>query len=112
MFKQKTPEGWKKPCAFFPALIKKDKYGNETLTYAAEPERELNVCWHTSDSKAEQAEYGGRVNEILEAVFFYEDEQVPEIKENDRFKVEGKLYKVIAAVSSLSFLSVTIERVR
>lgn len=112
MFKQHTPEGWKQVCAFYPVQMHTDRYGNETLRYADTPAHTMRVCWHMKGSKSEQADYGRRTEEQREAVFFYENGGLPEIKEEDRFMIDGAFYQVTAAVRSISFLHVTVERVR
>lgn len=87
--------------------IVEDQYGGEKYVYSPSDEV-VHVLWTPLSSEVEIAEYGERVNEMLQAVLY---DNVT-IKENDRVEVNGNMYNVVSLKPYPSYRLVIAERVK
>ena len=91
----------------YPKTIASDRYGNEKYTYT-EASETIEILWSPLSSESDVAEYGSRVNEMLQGVFF---DNAVAISENDRVEVKGTLYLVKSIKPYPTYRLVVIERV-
>lgn len=112
MFSRVTPKKWCLNSAYYPCEVKIDRYGNETFAYSETPSSEVNVSWQSLSVGNEQADYGGRSNEKLQAVFFNKEHESLEFKQNDVFVVRNVQYSVCSVEFLPSCRIVAVERVR
>lgn len=87
--------------------IKEDRYGKETYVYPKEPTFQIKVMWVPVSSEVAVAEYGERVNEMMQACLFDNSK----IVENDRVMIKGSLYNIISIKSYPSYRLLLAERV-
>lgn len=95
-------------CTVYPYIIVSDRYGNESYTYDENKSFTINVMWLPITSQVEIAEYGERINEMLQAVI-YTDET---IKEQDRVSIGDTFYTIISIKKFPSHRLLLAERVR
>lgn len=90
--------------------VQEGRYGNETYKYETEPSEILEgILWSPISSEVEVAEYGERVNEMLQGCVF--DDNIS-LKEKDRVKVGDNMYNVESIKPYPSYRLVIIERVK
>ncbi|MDE5781488.1 MAG: hypothetical protein K2I03_08430 [Lachnospiraceae bacterium] len=87
--------------------INEDRYGNETYDYPKEPSFQIKVMWLPVSSEVAVAEYGERVNEMMQACLFDDSE----IIENDRVLIKGSFYNIISIKQYPSYRLLLAERV-
>lgn len=92
----------------YPYEFKTDRYGNTEYNYPEESAYNLELIWLPISSQLEIAEYGERINEMMQACLFSDDE----IKEKDRVSISGILYNIIAVKPYPSYRLLLAERVR
>lgn len=95
-------------CTIYPYGIVSDRYGNESYSYDENNTFTINVMWLPVTSQVEIAEYGERINEMLQAVL-YTDET---IKEQDRVLIGDTFYTLISIKKFPSHRLLLAERVR
>ena len=64
--------------------------------------------WSPISSEVEIAEYGERINEMMQACVFSDEE----LKEKDRVEINSKMYNIVAIKLYPSYRLVLAERVR
>lgn len=88
--------------------FKTDRYGNQEYSYPTEPSGSIDVMWSPISSEVEIAEYGERINEMMQACVFSDEE----LKEKDRVEINFKMYNIVAIKQYPSYRLVLAERVR
>ena len=58
----------------YPYEFKTDRYGNTEYNYPEESAYNLELIWLPISSQVEIAEYGERINEMMQACLFSDDE--------------------------------------
>ena len=84
-------------------FVREGRYGNETSGILE------GILWSPISSEVEVAEYGERVNEMLQGCVF--DDSIS-LKEKDRVKVGDNMYNVESIKPYPSYRLVIIERVK
>lgn len=92
----------------YPYNTEEDRYGNEHHVYGESASYSIHVLFTPISSEVEIAEYGERVNEMLQACLFDDDIS---IRENDRVKIGKAFYKVVAVKPYPSYRLMQVERV-
>lgn len=95
-------------CTVVPYTIKSDRYDNEAYVYDDKNTFTISIMWLPVSSQVEIAEYGERVNEMLQGVLWSDDT----IREKDRIIVNGIAYTVVSVKPFPSYRLLLIERVR
>ena len=95
-------------CTIYPYGVVTDRYGNESYSYDDNNTFTINVMWLPIASQVEIAEYGERINEMLQAVL-YTDET---INEQDRVLISDTFYTIISIKKFPSHRLLIAERVR
>ncbi len=96
--------------SIYRSTVRQDRYGNESYGYETEPSGTLpDMLWSPISSEVEVAEYGERVNEMLQGCVF-DDDII--LKEKDRVKVGDNMYNVESIKPYPSYRLVLIERVK
>ena len=92
------------------SYVEVDEYGHESYGYEAAPSGIIEgILWSPISSEVEVAEYGERVNEMLQGCVF--DDSIS-LKEKDRVKVGDNMYNVESIKPYPSYRLVIIERVK
>jgi hypothetical protein len=92
------------------SYVEEDEYGHESYGYETDPSGILErILWSPISSEVEVAEYGERVNEMLQGCVF--DDSIS-LKEKDRVKVGDNMYNVESIKPYPSYRLVIIERVK
>lgn len=76
--------------------IDSDRYGNESYSYSEEVDFTIPVMWTPINSQVEIAEYGERVNEMLQGYLFSDED----IAEKDRVLIDLGIVKSVYLTDS------------
>lgn len=85
-----------------------DRYGNETYAYPTDADFEISLMWTPITSQVEIAEYGERINEMLQGYLFSDED----LSEKDRVLINDVIYNIVSIKKYPHFRILLVERVR